>query len=221
MLNLEDLVVSINGPEWFFGYDVAFQALFAVVLLFVFMMGMKAYRFSNDSKFKYFGLAFLSIAIAYGIHAFSNLTLYLKLYDAVIRGVNVANLFFLAHIFFSLIGYGILILLSMRVRSKRLVALLLTLIGLFIIFSYQYYLKFHIVSLVLLAFIAWQFYENYRKKKTANTGIIFTIFLMLALAEVFFILMPWFGASYVVAYALQLLGYLLMAAFLVRVVKNG
>ncbi|MFH1638640.1 MAG: hypothetical protein ABIB71_09505 [Candidatus Woesearchaeota archaeon] len=220
MLNLEDYVVSINGPQWFFGYDVVFQAIFTAILIFVFLMSMKAYRFSEDKKFKYFGLAFLSIALAYGIHAFSNLMLYLEVYDAVVRGINVANLFYLMHIFFSLIGYGVLLLISMKVKSKRLVALLLSLIGLFIIFSFQYYLKFHLISLVLLLFIASQFIENYQKKKTFNTKLVFLVFLFLSLAEVLFIFVVASGLYYVLAYALQLIGYILMLYFLLRVVKH-
>lgn len=221
MLNLEDFVVSINGPNWFFGYDVVFQAMFVAVLLFVFFVGMKAYSFTKDSKFKYLALAFLAIAAAYGVHAFSNLTLYLKLYDAVVRGVNIANLFYLVHILFSFLGYGILLLLAMKVKSRRIVALILSLIGLFIIFSFQYYLKFHIVSLVLLLFIAWQFYENFKKKKTVNTGLLFVTFLLLTLAEVFFLLITQSGVFYVGAYVFQLIGYLVMLYFLVKVVRHG
>ena len=217
----ESWTVSLVGPTWFYGVDSIMQVLFALVTLMIYFMSMKAYKFSKDPKYKHFGWGFAFISLAYLILSVSNLAIISKFYDGTVRGINFGNLFYLANIFFTLVGYCVLLLVSMKVKSKKLALLMFAFISLFVLFSYQYYLKFHIVSLILLLFIAHQFYENYRQKRSINSGLVFTSFYLLAISEVFLLVMPYIPILYVVGNIFQLLGYLAMLIMTIWVIARG
>src|SRR3989344_6838976 len=221
MVFTESWTASLNGPTWFMGMDSVMQGLFVVVTLMIYFMSMKAYRFSKDPKYKHFGWGFAFISLAYFILSVSNLAIVTAFYDGTVRGINFGNLFYLAHIFFTLVGYSVLLLVSMKVRSKKLAVLMFAFISLFVLFSYQYYVKYHIVSLFLLFFIAYQFFENYQKRKSINSGLVFTSFYLLAISEILFLATVYMQLLYVVANVLQLIGYLAMLVMTVRVIARG
>lgn len=219
------MIASIVGPQWFFKVDSVFQIIFALITLAITLFSYKVFRMTKERKFKYFSASFLLIALGFLTLSLSNLLVTLGVYDGVISRLsefNLANMFFLVYVLFMLVGYMLLIIISMQLAQKRLVALLLSIVLLFVAFSYQYYLKFHMISMLLLGFIAWQFYENYHQKKNTNAGLVFSCFYALAFAEPFFIaavyLMP---ALYVLAHVLQLTGFGLLLVMLIRVNKYG
>ncbi|MEK6816883.1 MAG: hypothetical protein AABY09_04675 [Nanoarchaeota archaeon] len=221
MVMLEHWTASINGPSWFYGFDIVFLALFVIINLIIYKVGVKAYGITRDRKYKNFSLAFFFISLAYLILGLSNLALYTEFYDGVVKGINFANWFYLAYIFFMLVGYSVLLLVSMKVRSKKLALLMFGYMLLFIAFAYQYYLKFHLVALMMLVFIAYQFWENYLRKKSFNSGLVFVTFYLLVMAEAMFLLQVWMPVLFVVAFLLQLTGYLAILTMYVRVLKNG
>jgi len=219
------MLVSINGPNWFYTTDAIFQILFAFVALAVMFFSYKAYSLTREKKYGYFSLSFLLISLGFFTISFSNLLVYKGVYDGVISRLNefnLSNAFYLAHIFFMLLGYTVLLLLSMKVKSKRMVALTLAFMLLFIAFSYQYYLKFHMVSFILMCFISWQLYENYIEKKTLNTLLVFSSFFTLSFAELFFLATVYYASwFYVVAHLLQLAGFGLIFCMIMKVLYGG
>jgi len=221
MVFTENWTVSLNGPQWFMGVDSVMQVLFALVTLMIYFMSMKAYKFSKDAKYRHFGLGFAFMSLAYFILAISNLAIISTFYDGTVRHINFGNLFYLAHVFFALVGYSVLLLVSMKIRSKKLAVLMFAFISLFVLFSYQYYLKYHIVSLILLFFIAYQFFENYQKRRTINSGLVFVSFYLLAISEILLLSTIYVPLFYVVGNILQLLGYLAMLVMTVRVIARG
>lgn len=221
MVFTESFTASIAGPDWFMGIDSIMQIIFALVTISIYFMSMKAYKFSREPKYKHFGLGFAFMSLAYVILAISNLAIVTRFYDGTVRGINFGSLFYLAHIFFILIGYCVLLLVSMKVRSKKLAVLMFAFISLFVLFSYQYYIKFHIVSLILLLFIAHQFLENYQQKKSTNSALVFSTFYLLAMSEILLLATVYMPSLYVVGNLLQLLGYLAMLTMTIRVIARG
>lgn len=220
-ITTESWTVSLAGPQWFMGLDSVMQVLFALITLVIYFMSMKAYKFSKNSKYKRFGLAFAFMSIGYFVLAMSNLAITTGFYDGTIRGINFGNIFYLTHIFLVLVGYAILLLVSMKIHDKKLTALMFSFILLFVIFSYQYYLKFHLVSMMLLLFIAHQFFENYQSKRSMNSALVFASFYILAVSEIFFLLTVYFPSFYVVAHLFQFAGYFAMLTMTIRVITNG
>ncbi|HII14764.1 MAG TPA: hypothetical protein HA362_00465 [Nanoarchaeota archaeon] len=217
------MIISINGPAWFYTIDSVFQIIFAVVMLLIAGFSYKAYRLTEERKYKYFSAGFFMTALGFLFLSFSNLLVYLGIYDGILsrfNELNVANLVYFIHIALMLTGYTLLLVVAMKLQQRRLIALMFAFLFLFALFSYQYYLKFHLIALMLLAFMAWQFYENYREKKTLNSGLVFSSFYLLALAELFLLAMIFMPTLYVVGHAVQLLGYGLLLAVFINVEKH-
>lgn len=218
------MIVSINGPEWFYTAGSVMQIVFALVTLLIAGFSYKAYMLAKDRKYRYFSFGFLSLALGYAAISFSNLLVFLGVYDGVIsrlNELNVANLLYLGHIFFIIVGYMLLLAVAMKLQQRKLIALLFALVLLLVAFAYQYYIKFHMISFLLLAFMAWQFYENYREKRTANAGLVFSSFYLLAFAELFLIAMVYITpVLYAVGHFLQLTGFGLLLLMFTRVQKG-
>lgn len=227
------MIVSIGGPQWFFKIDSVFQIIFALVTLAITIYSYKAFHFAKERRFKYFSAAFLLLGIGFLVLSISNLLIYLGLYDGILSRwgeLNVANAVYMVHILFMLTGYMLMIIISMHLEKRRLVALLMAITFLFVLFSYKTdapnfnavsFVKFHIVSLIFLSFVAWQFHENYAQKKSVNAGLVFASFYTLAVAELFFSMVRVMNLFYVIGYILQLVGYSLLFAMFVRVVNYG
>lgn len=219
---MADLIVSINGPAWFNTFDSIFQLLFAVVTLIICGFSYKAYRLLQERKYKYFAAGFFMIAGGFFVLSLSNLLIYTQFYDGIVTRLgelNLANLFYMGHIFLLLFGYMLLLVVAMKLQQRRLTALLFAFILMFTVFSYQYYLKFHMISFMLLAFMTWQFYDNYKEKKNLNSGLVFSTFYMLAFAEIFLLAIIFIPILYVVGHVLQLIGYGLLLLMFIRVHK--
>ena len=151
-----DLIVSINGPAWFNTFDSIFQILFAVVTLIIAAFSYKAYKLMQERKYKYFCAGFFMMSAGFFVISLSNLLIYTRFYDGIVTRLaefNLANLFYMVHIFLMLLSYMLLLVIAMKLQQRRLIALLFAFILLFTVFSYQYYLKFHIISFMLLVFI--------------------------------------------------------------------
>lgn len=217
-----DLIISINGPAWFNTFDSIFQLLFAVITLIICGYSYRAYRLLQERRYKYFSAGFLMISAGFFVLSLSNLLIYTGVYDGIVTrlgGLNLANLFYLGHIFLMLFGYMLLLVVAMKLQQRRLIALLFAFILLFTAFSYQYYLKFHLISFMLLAFMTWQFFDNYKEKKTLNSGLVFSTFYMLAFAEIFLLTIIFMPILYVVGHIMQLIGYSLLLLMFILVHK--
>ncbi|MDP3918296.1 MAG: hypothetical protein Q8Q35_00125, partial [Nanoarchaeota archaeon] len=82
----------------------------------------------------------------------------------------------------------------------------------------QHYLKFHVVSFVLLFFLTVQYFFNYKEKENKNAKLVFTSFYLLTFAELFSILFIYSGeVYYIIAQFTQLLGYLVLLYMLLRI----
>jgi hypothetical protein len=219
MVILENWAASLIGPSWFYGIDTIFQIMFVIITLLIYSLSVKAFKFSLDKKFKNLGLSFFFISLAFLILALSNLALYSGFYDGTVRGINFANLFYLAHVFFMLIGYSVLLLVSLKIKSKRVALLMFSFMLLFIAFAFQYYLKFHLVSLMMLVFIAYNFWENYLRKHSINSGLVFVTFYFLTIAELFFLCSVWMPTLYVMAQLMQMVGFLSILVMYKKVLK--
>lgn len=216
-------IASIAGPEWFRFFETTFQIMFAVITMLIAGFGYKAYKMSEDRKFKYFTAGFFMLSIGFILLAVSNFLIYTEFYDGIVSrfyGINFANLIYFGHIVLMMAGYMLLLVIAMRLQTRRLIALLFSFLFLFALFSYQYYLKFHVISLMLLGFMAWQFFDNYREKKKFNSGLVFSGFYMLAFAELFLLGIIFVPSLYVVGNVLQLVGYGLLLWMFIRVQRG-
>lgn len=224
MLELVNYTVSLMGPRWFHGYNALLKLLFGIITLFIVYMCERAYSFKKEKKIKNFGLGFLFLSLSFFIIGLSDLAVITKLYDPMLRGINIANIFYLAHVFFHMLGLIIILLVSLKIKSKKIATLMFSLILLFIAFSYQYFIKFHMVAFILILFITLQYYWNLKKKqgKRFNSSLVFTSFYFMCIAELCYFTTPYlFPSIFLLANLFHFTSFTLISYMLMRVLKNG
>ena len=52
-------------PQWFNGFDLVFEAIISIIALFIAAYSWKVYKFSQENKFAYFSVAFVTIALSF------------------------------------------------------------------------------------------------------------------------------------------------------------
>jgi hypothetical protein len=216
------MVLILNGPIWFRGLDTLFTLGFALVTLFLALMSYRAYKVTELPRHKYFSLSFLLMSLGFGIFGiFSGLLVTHSSFvlDKVLSAFDFA---FTLHVVLLVLAYILMTIVAFKVEDKKVISLLIVLGLLLSAFSYQHFLKFHVISFVLLGFLTYQFYLNFQEKKdNYNAKLVFTGFYLLTAAEIFVIVFIYTASFYIVAQVIQLLGYLLLLFMLTRILHYG
>ena len=216
---------STFSPEWFFGYDVALEFLFAIILLAVAIFSLKAYKLTEQKQLIYFSLSFLFIGISYIIESVFNYMTISKLNAAICQIVKIKSiaLFDLmgiyTHMFFMTIGLVLLVYMTFKVEEKRPLWLLLIVSLVAVFFSWNKLLIFFLLFSIYLLFLVWHFFRNYIVHKTANTFMIASAFFLLFVSHLHFIFALNTPLFYFAGHILELFAYLLILFNLV-LLKN-
>ncbi len=215
------MIVINSGPGWFYGLDTIFELVCAMITLLISMLSYRVYRFAKQKRYYYLFASFLLISFAFALRAVGVLLMHLGFYERIVSIVDMFDVIFLGQMTLLLLAFTMLLLVSMNVRSRRLVAFVMSLMMLFIVFSYQYLLKFHLILFLLMFFLAVSFYLNYSKQKSLNSALVFAGFYLLMLAQPFFL----FGARlsqnyYIMGQAFQVAGFLALFFMLIRVTRS-
>ncbi|MDP3728377.1 MAG: hypothetical protein Q8R18_02880 [bacterium] len=216
------MILLLNGPYWFRGIDALFGLIYIIVTLLIAAMSYKAYKMTDEKKYYYFSAAFVLMSISFLIYSLVNLALTMHISNTLNNILTNFDYGFLLHMLFMFAALTLLLVVTLKIEQKKVIILLFTLMLLFTVFSYQYYIKFHIVSFLLLFFLGHQFYTNYLEKKNFNAKLVFISFYLLACAQIFFLAMVYYNSIfYVVADILQLLGFAVLFFMFVRVLQYG
>ncbi len=216
------MILLLNGPYWFRGIDALFGLVYILVTLLIAAMSYRAYKITEEKKYAYFSAAFALMSLSFLVYSIVNIALTMHLSNSLTNILTEFDYGFLLHMVFMFAALTLLLVVTLKIEQKKVIILLFTLMLLFSIFSYQYYIKFHLISFLLLFFLGHQFYTNYLEKNNFNAKLVFISFYLLACAQVFFLAMVYFNPLfYVVADILQLLGFLVLAYMFVRVLNYG
>lgn len=215
------MILLLNGPYWFRGVDALFGLVYILVTLLIAAMSYKAYKLTEEKKYSYFSTAFALMSLSFAVYSFLNIALTMHLSDTLNSILTEFDYGFLLHMVFMFAALTLLLVVTLKIEQKKVVMLLFALMLLLAVFSYQYYIKFHLISFLLLFILGHQFYTNYLEKKNFNAKLVFVSFYLLACAQVFFLVMIYNPIFYVVADILQLLGFLVLAYMFVRVLNHG
>jgi len=216
------MIASLTGPSWFLPYSIIFWIASSFVTLLISAWSYKIYKLSKQDKHFYFALGFGFISLGYVAIAVSNILLIGPVSTFVRKLFQIFDFGFLTYIILIFMGYLALSIVTLEIHMKKAIALIASLLLLLVIFSYQYTIKFHMVSFVMLFFLAMQFYQNYLKKRSFNSGLVFTSFYLMTIAQPLFILgIIYYAICGIAAHLLQIVAYMLLLWVFVRVVKNG
>lgn len=198
-------------PEWFLGFDVAFQFLIAIIL---FSMGAYAIRlFCNSHKcMTSLGYGFVSLGAAFLIEAVHKLS---KLNSNVMElcqsvGVRVDLIGVFGFIVFASIGISLLTTACLKNKDKRLFWMLLALLLVPTFVNGMDLKLFYLISTIYLLFIAVTFLGHYLQSKSIRALTIAVAFVLFAVGWVE-VLFSWSSpALYAVGHTSLLVGFLLI-----------
>ncbi len=213
------------SPTWFLGYDIVLELIFAIITLTVAAYAFKIYRLSEQRELKLFGLSFLLISFSYSFWALLNgfaiselteATSILDLAHATIY--SVIGVYF--HILFYLGGMITLTYMSLKVKSTKVLVLIISLILLFMLNVEEKYLLLYLVSAVLLIFVTYGYIEDARAHQNKKTWPLILAFILLFLGRFDFIFSSRDYRFYVIGHFLELAAYLIILTGLILVIKH-
>lgn len=205
----------------FYGIDSVVEFLIILVSLVIAYYSNKIYNLIKDRHYRYFSFAFLAIAISFVFKILSNLTI---IHRVVIERANFIFVIwhqfqymqlinFLSFIFyktFHLLGFLILFFIVTRTKDKEKIFLFIYLSIIAIFLSIYFDFIFHLTLVFILFSLTHHFYENYNRKKSLNTKLVFIAFLLILLGQIFFIFEDVYILFYFVGEILLLIGFLFL-----------
>lgn len=216
----------VYSPLWFHGIDIILEVFSILAAVLITIVGYKAYKLTKESRYFYFSLAFLFITLSFLARALTTGAVLFQVSAVAADPGMGASLSVLESIFsmgrfayfiLVLFAYLILLALSMRIVSKRMIFLLSIFMIVFAASAFSASaLVFYLVSLILLFFIAWQYRDNYFKKRTPATLLTFIAFALMVLEFIMFIAAGWSPPLVAAAYFFRLVAYVLLLVMIVR-----
>ncbi len=218
------MVLTFYSPPWFFGYDVALEAIFAVITLLVSVFAYKIYTRTCQRSVKYFSISFFLISVSYFIQSILNFLIISRLSENVctmmkIQSVSVfETMGILTHIFFMTVGLSILMYTTLKDKRLRALWLLLILSLSSIFLSRNILYMFYLVSTVYLMFISWHFIQNYLENRQVKTLLVAVAFLFLLFGSFHFLISVNHQLFYAIGHILELFAYIFICInfYLVR-----
>ena len=223
--------------DWFQGIDLIFEFVALFVALLIAGYSWKAYRMSEEHKFKYFSLAFLLISLSLFVKALTSSAVYFQgtriAADAVLRPAlgaarEYSILFYHAGFFVEMAamlgGWLLLFFVSQKARDRLKKYHEVSQLGLFVylvlliswVANFKYEV-FYLTGAVLLGLITLNYYKNYLNNNNRNTLLVMDSFILLLVAHLFFIFMFVTPFFYVFGQISLLLGFILLLYTYMRV----
>jgi hypothetical protein len=215
------------SPSWFVGYDILFEALFAIVTFFVCYHAFKLYSLTNGRKLKLFGSAFALIASAFVIQSFINALFFFYLRNVLFSAreafiaLSIYSVAIHAYMYLYILGLIVLVYTTFNIEKKRIVLLLAILALIVQIFSVQKLLLFYLISATLGIFIAYHYLSNYKKHHTGQAGLVFIGFIILLMSDFLFIFSNTMNIFYVIGHFVKFVAYIFILANLMLVLHNA
>lgn len=213
-------------PNWFFGIDVIFEFVFAVITLILGIYSLKIYKLTSQKQSRLFGISFLLFSISYFIQSLFNFFIITRLGQNIcevmkiqsVTQLHISGLYF--HMLFYLLGLITLTYTTLKIKSQKahLLLILVSLLSFFVAIN-KFYL-FYVLSSLLLAFIIHFYTNNCSIHKNKNAHLVLVAFICLFLAKVVFIFSLNNAIYYVAAHILELAAYVLILVNLMLVLKK-
>lgn len=208
-------LVSV-GPAWFFGIDIVFELVFAIITLIVSIFAFKIYKISLQKQVKLFGVAFLLISISYFIESILNYLILSKLNENICQVMKINSVVILnglgvsINILLMTMGLALLAFMTFKTEKLRIYWLTLSMALFAIFFSRNALFLFFLFASIFLIFISWYYVDNYLKNKQIKTLLVAVAFIFLLFGKIHFIFSVDHKLFYVIGHFLEIIAYLLI-----------
>jgi len=222
-------MVFVVGPRWFYGVDYIFELVSVIVGLLISYFSYKTYRYTSQKKYFYFSASFFLVALAFIAKVLATIPVYSKelkietvglvtVTQQVINRVSWINsLGISVSRLVMLFAFLILLLVTSKIRDKNIIFLLIYLMVISTTMVSAHYIVFHVTLLLLLAMLFLSFRKNWLKVKSLSAKMVMYSFGLLLLSQVLFVFSGLFDSFYVIGESIQLIGYLLLLASIIRI----
>ena len=215
------MVNFVCGPAWFLNADIIIEVISIVIALLIGIYSHRAYKFTEQRKYFFFATAFYLIAFSLLIKTAASWLSCSQFKQVVMESITVIqyNLsrvqliyalgsFF--HRFFMLSGLIILTILCLKIRTKKVMLLLIFFTFISTWFSRETYFIFHIIAAFLLLYISLYFYANYYRKRTKNAFLVAIAFAMMFISQMIFVFVLIDPKIYPIGSIIQVIGFLFL-----------
>ncbi len=209
--------VYVHGPEWFFGTDAVLVAFSALIAFCVVLAASRLYRMTEERRYAFFTACFVLLTLSFLFRALTD-SLLQKVFFEIPAHLTALVFFYgyVVSILLALTAYLILLIVTHKLKDKRIIALLFLILVPSMLLSGSYYLSFYGLSAIFLAFISASYFQNYKKVRSFASCSVFIAFLLLTLAQVQFLLEAVRISFYVSAHITQAAGFLLILIALIK-----
>ncbi len=219
------MVISLENPTLFYSIDTVLQLISMLIALLILGFSYKAYRFTKDKKYYYYSLAFVLIASAFFIKALSNVIIYYIIPTQAKELLPIFNLGIFAFRILTLLAFTGIMLMTLKVSDRKIIALLIIFALISAIYSRDHYTAFYLLYSIILGFTTVQLYSNYKEKKSRLALATFGIFAILTIAQIIFLglILDYFLQTdigrmfYYVGQGFQISSYLLLFYVMIRI----
>lgn len=215
-------------PTWFLGLDLTFEILFCLFTALIAAYSFKIYKISEQKESKNFALAFTFLSLSYLVLIFLN-SWFLSIITGNVRILDIddfigmKNLLVLSYTTFLILGFVTLFCTTLKAKSPSIFIALVS-ISLFSIFSTcnKSLIMFAIPSLLLL-FITFFYFKEYRETKNNNTLLFGIAMLLLLASNIYMTFVGDYSSSncYVISRFLEMAAYIIIILDLFSIIKNG
>jgi uncharacterized protein involved in response to NO len=214
-------------PEWFLGYDMALEVIFAAVTLLVSYYAWKIHKTTEERNIRLFSMAFLFISLSYFVQCVLNLIILRQLEDEITGFIGLQSIYHLNlfgiyfHSILFLIGLLLLTYIALKIYSLQTFVLLFLLVFSSLYFSPYKTFMLYLLSTVLLGFIVYYYIANYWKNRKATTLMVLIAMILLFVGYLHFMFAMDNPMYYVVGHALELCAYVLVLINLLIILRVG
>lgn len=227
-----DILLSI--ANMLYGKDIYFDVVGVIVLSMIGFFSLKFYYLDKkNTKYLYFATAFFLIAAGFLFNILTNFTIFytaievrdLGLFKVSYQVLKESHILFIIGFFFYrvLTLSGLYVLYSLYSGKKDIHTNLLVL---FFIIVLSYFTRsadyiFHLAVLLMLGFITYTYYKNYKRCKDCTAKYLWISFTVIAFSHLLFVLSCVHPAFDEYGEVVQLLGFVGLALTFILVRKHG
>ncbi|HYD03305.1 MAG TPA: MASE3 domain-containing protein [Alphaproteobacteria bacterium] len=214
-------------PEWFYGYNIALELIFAIITFSVSFYAWKIYKITQERNLRLFSLAFTFVGLSYFARALLNLVVFLRLDDEVCLLMKIQDLYLLnlfgTYVYSILFLIGILLLAYVALKIYSLQTFILMFL---LVFTSLYFTPFktfmlYLLSTLLLGFIVVYYFRNYFNNKKMTTLLVLIAMILLFTAYVSYLLSTNNAWYYFIGHIMEMVAYLIILVNLVVVSRLG
>lgn len=212
-------------PEWFYGYNIALELVFAAITFAVSFYAWKIYKVSEERNVRLFSLAFTFIFSSYIARALLNLVIYLKLEEQICGFIKLQNIYLLnlfgTYIYSILFLVGILLIAytALKIYSFQTFVLLFLLVFTSLYFTPFKTFMLYLLTLVLLAFVVYYYFRNYLRNKKVTTMLVLIAMMILATGYLSFVFAMNNPIYYFIGHVLEMIAYIIILVNLMLILR--